>query len=329
MIRGMIRGSVLMGLLALLCLASLLFGARAGITFGDLSALFGPPVSTDASAIIVRELRLPRTLAALIAGSALGVAGALIQTLTRNPLAEPGLLGVNAGAALGIVGTVWVLGPVSQTKLIVPALAGAFTALLITWTIGASSRAPLTLILAGAALTALLSAVLRGMILLDAHVLNTYRDWAVGVLDQAESTGLQIAALLSLTGYAAAIPAARRLDTLALGDDLAGALGTHLLTARLLTLGAIGILATAAVLVAGPLVFVGLVAPHMARALGVQSAITLMLFSAAIGSILVLGADIAGRVIAPGFVIEAGLGVTLIGGVFLIAVVRREAANPA
>ena len=325
----MIRAALPIALLALLCLASLMLGARSGIDLADLAALFAAPDPSNAEAIVVRELRLPRTLGAVIAGGALGMAGALIQTLTRNPLTDPGLLGVNAGAALGIVTTVWIAGPLAQSALITPALAGAFAALGIVWTIGASSRSPLTLILAGTALTALLSAILRGMILSDRATLDVYRDWLVGVLDRADVTTVAIGFTLAAIGTAFAIPASRRLDTLALGSDLASALGTNLVAARFLTLAAIGILATAAVLVSGPLLFVGLVAPHLARAQGLQTTPALMVGSGAIGAILLLIADFAGRIIAPGLVIEAGLGVTLIGGVFLIWIVRREGRNPA
>ncbi len=325
----MIRTLLTALLLALLCAASLLFGARPDVGFGDLAGLWSVPASDDAAGIVVREMRLPRTLAALIAGAALGAAGALIQTLTRNPLADPGLLGVNAGAALGIVASVWIAGPLSHDLLVAPAMAGAFAALLIVWSIGAASRSPLTLILAGAAVTALLSALLRALLLLDSQALDAYRDWSVGALDGTNLATVQAASLMALAGFSFALPAARRLDSLALGEDLAGALGTNLAIARALTLGAIGILAAAAVLAAGPLAFVGLVAPHLARALALQSGLSLLAFSACFGAALVLVADIAGRVVMPGLVIEAGLGVTLIGGGFLIWLVRQQARNPA
>ncbi len=325
----MIRSTVIVAGILTLSTASLLLGARSGVTPGDLAALFKSPAITDAEGIVVRELRLPRTLAALIAGAALGMAGALIQTLTRNPIADPGLLGVNAGAALGIVTTVWIAGPISQPAMVLPALAGALLSLLVVWTIGASSRSPLTLILAGVALTAFLSAILRGLILLDRHVLDVYRGWAVGVLDRVTFVELQLGAPLFLLGCVLALVATRRLDTLALGEDLAITLGTNLLLGRLFTLGSIGVLATAAVIVAGPLVFVGLVAPHIARAIHADDTRSLTTVSGCLGAVLVLASDIVGRIIAPGYVIEAGLWISLIGGVFLIVAVRREGRNPA
>ncbi|MEM6546973.1 MAG: iron ABC transporter permease [Pseudomonadota bacterium] len=313
----------------LVCLASLVFGARPGVGLADLSALLSSAEMRDANGIVVAEMRLPRTLGGLLAGGALGCAGALIQTLTRNPLADPGLLGVNAGAALGIVASVTVFGPLPSGALAMPALAGGFTALLAVWAVGAAARSPLTLVLAGAALTALLGALLRSLILLDPFALDAYRDWAVGALDGVRSGLLVVPAILAAIGAGLAVPAARRLDALALGDDLAQALGANLVAARLLTLAAVGILAAAAVLVAGPLAFVGLVAPYLARATGVQTSLALAIVSAGFGAALLLTADIAGRIVAPGIVIEAGLGVTLIGGTFLILLVRRQARNPA
>lgn len=295
----------------------------------DLAALLSPPAPEDADGIVVRAMRLPRTLAALGAGAALGAAGALIQTLTRNPLADPGLLGVNVGAGVGIVFTVWLLGPVSQVALIPPALIGALMVLALVWAIGAASRSPLTLILAGAALTAMLSAVLRGLILLDPLALDVYRDWALGAVDAARFEVITPAAPLLLLGLGLGLLAARRLDALALGDDLALTLGTDLARARALTLAATGILAASAVLAAGPLAFVGLIAPHLARMLRAESTRALMLSAAGCGAALVLAADLAGRIVAPGLAIEVGLGISLIGGMFLIWRVRRLARDPA
>lgn len=325
----MIRALLIIVILIALCFASLLFGARPDVGFADLSILWSSAPPIDANAIVVQDIRLPRTLGGMIAGCCLGIAGALMQTLTRNPLADPGLLGVNAGAGVAIVLSVWISGPVSQSALVLPALLGAFSVLLVVWAFGAFSSSPLTLILAGAALTALLSAVLRAILLLDYFVMETYRDWTIGVLDHVDFEVLKVASSLGFFGLIFAFIAARRLDSLALGDDLASALGTNLTTARIATLLGAGILATSAVLIAGPLVFVGLVAPHMARSLSLQSGLSLMSYAGIIGACLVLAADTMGRLIAPGFVIEAGLGVTLIGGIFLIYIVRRDGRNPA
>jgi len=314
-------------LLVVLFLASLMLGARPGIQFSDLWALWPGHNADTAAEIVVRDLRLPRTLAGLLAGMALGSAGALIQTLTRNPIADPGLLGVNAGAALGIVLAIWLLGPMTPAARLAPAMFGAFTVLTLVWLIAAGARTPLTLILAGAAITGLAHAAVRGLILLDRASLDAYRDWSVGVLDQAEPNVIAASAWTVLPGLLLALTAARRLDSLALGDDMAAALGAGRAATRMLALAAIGLLSAAAVLVAGPIAFVGLVAPHLARPFAGQGTLSLMLGAGCLGAGLLLLADIAGRIVLPGLVVEPGLGVTIIGGAFLIALVRRQAGT--
>lgn len=315
--------------LAALCLASLLFGARTGVGPADLAALFDAPAPDDVSGLVVRSLRLPRTLAALIAGGALGAAGALIQTLTRNPMADPGLLGVNAGAALAIVLTLFILGPVPAAALVIPSMAGAAAAVAAVWAIGATSRNPITLILAGSAITLVLAGLLRAIILIDRFALDAYRRWTIGAVDGADMAVIAPAAAMAGAGLLLAAMAARRLDAALLGDDMARALGANLALTRGVTLVAVAVLSAAAVLVAGPLAFVGLVAPHLARGLGAQNAGTLIAGAALVGAALVIAADVAGRLILPGVAIEAGIGVSLIGGPFLIWLVRRAASRPA
>lgn len=321
------HGATMLAGVGILFLGSLLLGARPGVGLSDLAALIYPPDPQDAPGIVLREMRLPRSCAALLAGAALGAAGAVIQTLSRNPLADPGLLGVNAGAAFGIALTVWLGGPLSAGQLIVPALIGAGLASAVIWALGAAMRNPLTLILGGAALTAMLGAALHGVMLIDNGALDALRYWSVGSVDAVPPGSLGPAALLALVGAGLAMAAARRLDAMSLGEDVAQALGTSLGLTRALALGATAVLSAAAVLVAGPLAFVGLVAPHVARMAGASGTGTLCVLSAAGGGALVLLADIAGRVILPGLVIEAGLGVTLIGGPVLIWLVRRHAAG--
>lgn len=311
--------------LGLLVVASLLLGARPGFVPGDLLLLLHTPDPDNAKAIVLHHMRLPRTLAALLAGASLGVAGAVIQTLSRNPLADPGLLGVNAGAALAIVLTVTLAGPLPESALVLPALAGAGLASGLVWTLGTASTGPLTLILGGAALTAMLGAALRALILIEGQALDAWRFWVVGSVDAAGWPALTWATIPAAFGAVLAVAGARRLDAMALGDDMAQALGTQLRPTRMLALASVALLATAAVLVAGPLVFVGLVAPHVARLLGVADTLALIGTSALCGGGLVLLADIAGRIAFRGMAVEAGLGVTLIGGCVLVGLVRRQA----
>lgn len=322
------RAVVPVAVLLVLALASLLLGARGGVGPGDLLSLIRPPAPDDAAGIVVRELRLPRMLGAVFAGGALGAAGALIQGLTRNPLADPGLLGINAGAALAIVGTVWLGGP-SGGASVLPAMVGAFAAAGIVWAIGSASRGVLTLILAGAALTAILSGALRAIVLIDAYALDAFRYWTVGAFDGVRMATLLPALPLVAVGAGLGALTARKIDAIGLGDDMARALGTSLAVTRMQGLAAVALLSAGAVLIAGPLAFVGLVAPHLARMTGASGTFSIMARAATMGAGLCLAADIAGRVILPGRVIEAGLGVTLIGGPFLIWLVRREARNPA
>ncbi|MEM1048988.1 MAG: iron ABC transporter permease [Pseudomonadota bacterium] len=311
--------------LVVLGLASLLLGARAGIGPADLAGLLQNPASADPDQIVLRDMRLPRTIGALLAGLCLGAAGALIQTLTRNPLADPGLLGVNAGAAVGIVLAVWLAVPLPAGMAWLPALAGAFAVLAVIWLIGSVLPSPLTLILAGAAITAILSAALRGLILLDPWALDTYRTWIVGSFDQVTRDTVWRATPLALSGLGLGLVSARQLDIVSLGDDTARSLGADPTRTWLSTLVAIGLLTAASVLIAGPLAFVGLVAPHLARTFEAQTTRTFVLFAGCCGAGLVLSADILGRILIPGLVIEAGLLVTLIGGSFLIWTIRQMA----
>ncbi|WP_421086430.1 FecCD family ABC transporter permease [Pseudosulfitobacter pseudonitzschiae] len=309
----------------LLCLASLLFGARPDVGLPELGLWLRGANPKDAATIVLHEMRLPRTLVAVLAGGALGVAGTTIQALARNPLADPGLLGLNAGAAFAIVVTVYVLGPLPAVALAVPAAVGAGIAALCVTSIGAMSSNPVTLVLAGAALTALLNAALRGLILLDPLALDAYRHWALGAVDQTGFATLAVGACCALTGLALALLVARWLDVLALGSDTALALGARVGRIRLAGLLATTLLSAAAVMVAGPIAFIGLLAPHMARMTGAARNSAIMMRAGICGAALLLVADIAGRLVFPGLVIEAGLGVTLIGGPAMVWLVRRQA----
>jgi iron complex transport system permease protein len=313
----------LVGLLGL-CIASLLLGARTGVDLNDIVRWISAKEPRDAHTIILAEMRFPRTVAALLAGAALGASGALIQSLSRNPLADPGLLGVNAGAAFGIVAAVWYFGPLAPSALIVPAVLGAAVAVLVVSAIGTLSSNPVTFVLAGAALTALLTAALRGLILLDPFALDVFRQWIVGAVDQSSKAVLEVPAWLALLGAVLAVVVARWLDVLSLGADLAASLGLDVRRVRAIGLSAIAILSAVAVMVAGPIAFLGLLAPHMARRLGSESVLAVTVRAALIGASLLLLADIIGRIILPGVVIEAGLSVTLIGAPFLIWLVRRN-----
>ncbi|QDY68475.1 FecCD family ABC transporter permease [Qingshengfaniella alkalisoli] len=308
-----------MGLLALL---GLRFGARSDVHLGDLFLLFQPLDQTNAISVVLIELRLPRILCAVAVGGALGIAGALMQTATRNPLADPGLLGVNAGAAVGVVLTIIVAGHSAPSTLIIPALAGAALTTLLVWGLASLGTGMAALILAGAAVTGFLYAIIRGVLVLSQQALDVYRHWILGSLGNVSIEGLVTFLPMLLAGVAAAGLAARRLDALALGDDMGRTLGVGTGLTLALTLIAIACLCAAAVAIAGPIGFVGLIAPHMARRLGVSSTAGLAVQSALLGASLVLLADLAGRVILPGMEIQTGLCVALIGGPAIALIAR-------
>ncbi|MEM1431945.1 MAG: iron ABC transporter permease [Pseudomonadota bacterium] len=320
----MSRGLVWAPAFLLLCLGALLYGARGAADLRDLTALFGGPLPGDADAIVLVQLRLPRLLAALVAGGALGAAGAIIQTLSRNPLADPGLLGVNSGAAFAIVLTFWAFGPQPPAALALPGLLGASLAAGFVWILAMRVSHPMTLILGGVALTAVLGAGVRALILADSVALDGFRQWAVGSVAVVEAPTLALASAIGAAGLCLALLSARSLDALSLGDDMARALGASLIGTRAAALAATALLSTAAVLVAGPLMFIGLVAPHIARMTGAQSSLGLLGASCAWGASLVIAADLIGRSLFPGVVIQAGLGVALVGGPLLIWLVCRD-----
>ena len=257
---------------------------------------------------------------------ALGLAGAQLQGLTRNPLADPGLLGVSAGAALAVVATSTVLGVGGSTGQALAAVVGAVAATAAVWVLAGSRRgaSPLPLVLAAVALTALLTSLTTVLVLLDADTLDEYRFWAVGSLAGREAQALVPVALLLVAGVLVAAACARTLDLLALGEDLARGLGTRLawgqggvaLSATLLTAGSVA--------VAGPLVLVGLVVPHLARALVGPVHRWLLPLSALLGAVLLLTADVVGRVVARPGEVQVGIVNALVGAPFLLALVGRR-----
>ncbi|WP_299970336.1 iron ABC transporter permease [uncultured Roseobacter sp.] len=323
------RRLIALAVLALVTLAliplSVGFGVRNLGWTNVLSALGRDQLGTTAH-LVVWELRLPRTLAALICGGALGLAGALMQVLTRNPLADPGLLGVNGGAAMGVVLGIWGLGISSQTGLILPALGGAGVAAALVFLLGGTPRGqgpdPMRLILAGAAVSALFLALTWAILILSRESLDVYRFWVLGAFSD-----IRMADLLSLwPAFAIALPlaaaAALLLDPLTLGDDTARALGVRVGLARVITILAIVGLCGTTVSLAGPIAFIGLVVPHLIRPLSGADVRLLALGSFLAGALLAITADTLGRVLLPGREIEAGAMMALIGGPTLVLLVR-------
>ncbi|MFG2085068.1 FecCD family ABC transporter permease [Spirillospora sp. NPDC048824] len=271
--------------------------------------------------LIVRDIRVPRTILAICVGAALGVSGTLVQTLTRNPLAEPGILGVTAGAAFAItVGTVLGISE-SQSARLALALAGAVVAALVVYGVGRT--VPLRLVLAGVAFTFVLSGMTLALRLQYPDVLDKYRFWSVGSLAGREQTPYLVPALTIALALAGALLAARPLAGLALGEDVAHAIGVRVTWIRVAVLALVTVLAGAATAIAGPIAFVGLIVPHLARRAAHGSVPWLMAYTMLLGPILLLVSDIGSRVLLPTGEVPVAVVTAFLGGPALIWVVRR------
>ncbi|GAA0548207.1 FecCD family ABC transporter permease [Actinomadura livida] len=274
--------------------------------------------------VIVRDIRVPRTILAICVGAALGTAGTLIQTLTRNPLAEPGILGVTSGAGFAItVGTVLGIAG-SQTAQLGLALVGAVVASLVVYGVGRT--VPLRLVLAGVAFTFVLSGMSLALRLLYPDVLDRFRFWSVGSLAGREQTPFEVPLLAIVLALAGALLATRPLSGIALGEDVAHALGARVARTRVAVLALVTVLAGAATAVAGPIAFVGLIVPHLARHAARGSIPWLMGYTMLLGPILMLVSDIGARVLLPTGEVPVAVVTAFLGGPALIWVVRRYGA---
>ncbi len=307
-------------------LASIAVGTRA-IGLGEVwRALLDPTLNTD-DAVIVRQLRVPRTALGLMVGAALGVAGALMQGHTRNPLGDPGLLGVTAGASLAVVLAIAVLGVADPSGYVWFAFAGALAGTVLVYAIGSAGRGgptPVTLALAGAALSALMYALVRALLIGDQQTLDSFRFWVVGSLaGRGADVAWQVAPFL-LAGFVLALANAPALDLLGLGEDVARGLGQRIWLARIVGLAAITLLCGAATAACGPIAFVGLVVPHVVRAFTGPDHRWLLPCSGLLGAALLLAADTVGRVVARPGELQAGIVLALVGAPFFIALVRSR-----
>ncbi|MCS5736130.1 FecCD family ABC transporter permease [Herbiconiux daphne] len=321
-------GFVLLLVLVLVAVgASLFLGSRSI----DLAAVVDALAGRGGDAVeqmVVLDLRVPRTVIGLVAGAALGLAGALMQGLTRNPLADPGLLGVNAGASLAVVVAISAFGVTAPSGYIWFAFAGAAIAAVLVYLVasGRNGPTPLSLTLAGAAVTAILTSLITLVLLRDLDTLGQYRFWSVGSLVARDvGTAGTLAPFLAV-GAVVALLLGRSLNGLALGDDVARGLGQRVGLTRVLAGAAIIVLCGGATALAGPLVFVGLVVPHVARRFVGADYRWILLYSLPLGAILLVLADTVGRLIAAPSELEAGIVVAIIGAPVLIVLVRRNRA---
>jgi iron complex transport system permease protein len=316
---------VAVAVLAVVAGCSIALGAKP-IPLGTVwEALVHPDGSNEHE--IVRSLRIPRTVLGLGVGAALGLAGALMQGVTRNPLADPGILGVDAGAALAVVIAIHSLGVTSLTSYVWFAFAGAALASAVVYLLGSLGRGgatPVKLALAGAALTYLLRGLTQGVLLFDVQTLDQFRFWVVGSLAGRDAAIAAQAAPFLVAGAALALLSARTLNTLSLGDDVARSLGQRVHLARGVTALAIVILCGAATAAAGPIAFVGLTVPHVARAICGPDYRWILPWSVVLAPILLLGADVIGRLVARPGELQVGIVTAFVGAPVFIALVRRR-----
>lgn len=317
--------SIAAGLLVLVALASLAIGTRQ-VPLDVVFGAFASPVAGDADQVVVRDLRLPRAVIGIMAGAALGVVAALLQGATRNPLADPGLLGINAGASLAVVAAIAFLGVASPFGFIWFAFGGAAVAAAVVFAIGSTGGAgatPAKLALTGAALTAATTPLVTLLLISDEGTLSQFRFWSVGSLS---GRGLETAAVLwpfLVAGLALAAWLAGRLNLLALGDDVARGLGVRLATTRVVTAVAVIILAGTATSLAGPIALLGLAVAHAARGLVGGDYRWITPLAGVLGAIVLLAADVIGRVVVAPAELEAGIVAAIVGAPVLIALVRR------
>jgi iron complex transport system permease protein len=324
--RGRLSGLVLaLGGLLLTVWASIFIGTYdLGLTDVVEAVTHGP---STPEATVALHVRLPRTLAGVLAGIALGIAGAVMQGLTRNPLAGPGILGVNAGAALAVVLAMTFLGVGTTSGYIWFAFGGAAVAAVFVYTLGSlglGGATPVKLALAGAAFTALLGACTTMIVLSNASTLDDYRFWAVGSLTRADWHSLTVVAPFLLVGAVLAAGLTRSLNALALGDDLARSLGTRLWVDRSIAAVAVVLLAGGATALAGPIGFVGLVVPHIARMITGPDYRWVLAWTCLLAPTLLLAADVLGRVLVHPQQIQVGIITALAGAPFFLYLVRNR-----
>lgn len=320
-------GFVLLALLlAAVLVLSITIGARP-IVLSDIWNALTAFDSTQTNHKIIFDLRLPRTLVGLLVGAALGLSGAILQGATRNPLADPGILGINAGATLCVVLGISVFGITQLSGYVWLAFLGAGAAMLVVYlvaSLGREGATPVKLALAGAAVTAALTSVTTAILITNVETLDQIRFWQVGALTGRTTEILLQVTPFVLAGVVLALSTSRILDGLALGYDVARGLGLKVQRSRALVGLAAVILAGSATAAAGPIAFVGLTVPHVARAFTGPNYRWILPYSMLLAPILLLGADIIGRIIVPPGELQVGIVTAALGAPFFIALVRRR-----
>jgi iron complex transport system permease protein len=311
-------------ILGMVMMSSIAFGAADIDPPTVLDALFNfDPESTNH--LIIRTLRVPRAAVAVLVGASLAVAGAVMQGLTRNPLADTGILGIETGAALGVVAAVFFLKIDSLTVYALFAFTGAALTAVTVYALGSVGRGgptPLKLTIAGAALTALLASLTTGMLLFNQRTLEEVRFWLAGSIAGRDLGLLLQASPYLLIGLLLALALGRQITTLSLGEDVAKGLGQNTGWVKTLAAVAVVLLAGAATAVAGPIGFVGLVIPHVVRFIVGMDYRWVLPYAALLGAIFLVASDVAARLVLRPIELPVGVMTAIIGGPFFIWLVR-------
>ncbi|MGO4692559.1 FecCD family ABC transporter permease [Glaciibacter sp. 2TAF33] len=316
---------VVLGLVVLLSLA---VGTKS-LPLADVwNALLGQGGAGDGYAATVVASRIPRTVLGLLVGASLAAAGAVMQGITRNPLADPGLFGVNTGAAAAIVTGSAFLGLGSAATSVWVALPGAFVAVVVVYLIGSGrGRAtPVRLVLAGVVVSAVLAAYIQAVTLSLPKVFDSYRFWVIGSLAGRDPQLAVDILPFVVVGLLLALALAGSLNALALGDETARALGAHVGRTRILGAVATTLLCAASTAAVGPIAFVGLAVPHIVRSVTGSDHRWLLAYCIVVGPALLLAADVIGRVIVSPAELMVGIVMAFVGGPILLLVVRRMRA---
>lgn len=311
-----------MVVLLLVAVASIAVGAKELSVAQVLHGLFE---NSGTYADVVVDERLSRTVLGLLVGAALGLSGAVLQALTRNPLADPGLLGINAGASAAVVTAITFFGVTSLNGYVWFAFFGAAAVGALVWFLGGSRGAtPVRLALAGTAISAALYGYLQAVMIMDGAALARMRFWTVGSLSSATAETIRQVLPFLVVGALLAFVLARPLNAVTMGDDTAKALGADLNRTRALSMLAATVLCGAATAACGPIVFVGLMVPHIVRSFTGPDLRWIMPYAAVLSPVLLLGSDVAGRVVARPSEVQVGIITAIIGGPVFIFLVRRR-----
>ena len=305
-----------------------LLSLRYGVLHIDFATVWGAIWNYDRSdqgQVVVRELRVPRTIIGMLAGAGFAVAGALTQGVTRNPLGAPGILGTNAGAAFAVVTAIYSAGITTPAGYVWFAFAGALGATVLVYLVasaGASEPTPVKLALAGAIVSALLGSWTAALLLLDLETLDQARFWLAGSISGRGTEEVELLLPVIAVALVVALSMGRQVNALSLGEEVATGLGQRTALVRAIAGLCVVALAGSAVAMAGPVAFVGLAVPHIVRSVVGPDYRWIILYSALLGPCMLLGADVVGRLIASPAELQVDIVSAAVGAPFLIYLVR-------